>query len=76
MNFKANFLRMVFFYSEYLYASMVEPAHESPARWLVYYTYLEAAHVILSYDKLWHQYLTSVLHMYTFFALRKTYTSV
>ena len=36
MNFKAKNLRMVFFYSEYLYVSMVEPAHESPARWLVY----------------------------------------
>ena len=37
MNFKAKNLRMAFFYSEYLYVSMVEPAHESPARWLVYY---------------------------------------
>ena len=37
MNFKAKNLRMVFFYSEYLYVSMVEPAHESLARWLVYY---------------------------------------
>ena len=36
MNFKAKNLRMAFFYSEYLYVSMVEPAHESPARWLVY----------------------------------------
>ena len=39
MNFKAKNLRMAFFYSEYLYVSMVEPAHESPARWLVYCTY-------------------------------------
>ena len=37
MNFKAKNLRMAFFYSEYLYVSMVEPAHESPARWLVYW---------------------------------------
>ena len=37
MNFKAKNLRMAFFYSEYLYVSMVEPAQESPARWLVYY---------------------------------------
>ena len=36
MNFKAKNLRMAFFYSEYLYVSMVEPAQESPARWLVY----------------------------------------
>ena len=40
MNFKAKNLRMAFFYSEYLYVSMVEPAQESPARWLVYYTLL------------------------------------
>ena len=32
MNFKAKNLRMAFFYSEYLYVSMVEPAPESLAR--------------------------------------------
>ena len=38
MNFKAKFLRMVFFYSEYLYVSMVEPAPESLARYPLYFS--------------------------------------
>ena len=36
LNFKANNLKMASTNSEFLNVSMVEPAPESPARWLVY----------------------------------------
>ena len=36
VNFKAKNLKMAKINSEFLNVSMVEPAPESPARWLVY----------------------------------------
>ena len=39
LNFKAKNLKMASINSEFLNVSMVEPAPESPARWLVYYTF-------------------------------------
>ena len=44
MNFKAKNLRMAFFYSEYLYVSMVEPAPESPVRYPLYYAGTQNVH--------------------------------
>ena len=40
LNFKAKFLKTASINSEFLNVSMVEPAPESPARWLVYCGYV------------------------------------